>query len=113
MRKLEGMKEALKEWNRVSFGNVQTQVEQVEKQLYDLDIKAEEGSILENDKMGKRELKAELWKLCRYLEWMWSQKSRANWNLKVDRNTKFFSFGCFKQTKKECAKLSNDEWSSV
>ena len=52
------MKEALKEWNRVSFGNVQTQVEQVEKQLHDLDIKAEEGSILDNDRMRKRELKA-------------------------------------------------------
>ncbi|GFS28866.1 hypothetical protein Acr_00g0004350 [Actinidia rufa] len=90
MRKLKSMKEALKEWNRVSFGNVQTQVEQVEKQLHDLDIKAEEGSILENDRMRRRELKADLWKLCRYLEWMWSQKSRENWNLKGDKNTKFF-----------------------
>ncbi|GFS42115.1 hypothetical protein Acr_00g0078180 [Actinidia rufa] len=40
MRKLKGMKEALKEWNHVYFGNVQTQIEQVEKQLHDLDIKA-------------------------------------------------------------------------
>lgn len=38
----------------------------------------------------KRELRSEVWKLSRMMDWKWLQKSRLDWNLKGDRNTRFF-----------------------
>lgn len=89
-KKLQSVKEALKVWKKVEFGDVQGKLSRVEEDLHSLDIQAEHGSITGEDRMKRRELKAEMWKLSRCVERMWMQKARTNWALNGDRNTKFF-----------------------
>ncbi|KAH7840050.1 hypothetical protein Vadar_012040 [Vaccinium darrowii] len=69
---------------------MQHNLDQVELELHNLDIQAEEGNITETEKSLRRSLKAEQWKLSRALERMWLQKSRIKWHLLGDKNTKFF-----------------------
>lgn len=88
--KLKGLKEVLKVWNREVFGNVQECIKEVENQINSLDIMAESGPLSAEDGIKKRKLKGEFWKLSGRLEWIWLQKSRLDWTLKGDRNTKFF-----------------------
>lgn len=89
-KKLQSVKEALKVWQKTEFGDIQLKLNKVEEELHLLDIQAENGSITSEDRKKRRGLRAEMWKLSRCLERMWLQKARTNWQLKGDRNTKFF-----------------------
>lgn len=89
-KKQKDMKDALKTWGKVEFGSIQWKLDQVEKQLHDIDLKAESGPLQQEESIKRRELKSKMWKLGRQLEWMWLQKSRVQWHLKGDRNTNYF-----------------------
>lgn len=84
------MKEALKKCHVEEFGNLQYKLQKVEEELHSLDLKAENNSITDEEKGSRRELKNEMWRLGRIVERMWHQKSRVNWYLKGDINTKYF-----------------------
>lgn len=88
--KLKGLKDVLKVWNREVFGNVQESLNEVENQINTLDLLAESGTLSEEDIVRKKKLKGEFWNLSRRLEWIWLQKSRLDWTMKGDKNTKFF-----------------------
>ncbi|CAL5341169.1 unnamed protein product [Camellia sinensis] len=90
LRKLRLLKEALKRWNLEVFGKVDFKLKQLEKEIHVLDLVAEQRLLTDAERSTLRELKGEAWKLSKMVEWLWLQKSRANWILKGDRNTKFF-----------------------
>lgn len=80
----------MKSWNLEVFGKVDFKLKQLEEEIHDLDLLAEQRSLTEAEKSRLREVKGEAWNLSKMVEWLWLQKSRANWSLKGDRNTKFF-----------------------
>ncbi|XP_028094134.1 uncharacterized protein LOC114294206 [Camellia sinensis] len=62
----------------------------IENELHDLDLKAESRPLEEEELKLQRGKRNDMWMLSRKLEWEWLQKSRLDWNLKGDWNTRFF-----------------------
>ncbi|XP_028059412.1 uncharacterized protein LOC114263116 [Camellia sinensis] len=89
-RKLQSLKLALKKWNQETYGNVAKKLQESESTLHDLDLKAETSPLDEDELLLQREKRSEMWSLSRKMEWEWLQKSRLDWNLKGDRNTRYF-----------------------
>ncbi|XP_028073115.1 uncharacterized protein LOC114275302 [Camellia sinensis] len=75
-------------WNNEVFGHVEFKLKQIEEELHTLDLRAEEGSLSSSQAARRREAKGEAWQLSKMVEWVWLQKSRLNWAIKGDRNTK-------------------------
>ena len=80
----------LRKWNQESYGNVAKKLEAAEDALHDLDLRAETRPLDESELVLQSEKMNEMWSLSRKMEWEWLQKSRLDWNLKGDRNTRFF-----------------------
>ncbi|KAL7255365.1 hypothetical protein ACSBR1_009508 [Camellia fascicularis] len=89
-RKMKELKLALKQWNSEVFGNVNTKLKKVEEELHEIDLVAEVRDLEDDKKVRRKEVQVEVWRLSRMVEWMWLQKSRLNWDLKGDRNTRYF-----------------------
>ncbi|KAL7209575.1 hypothetical protein ACSBR1_031181 [Camellia fascicularis] len=70
------------------FGNLLTKLKKAEKELVELDILAEDRHLVEVERFRRREVRGEVWKLSRMVEWLWQQKSRVNWTINGDKNIK-------------------------
>ncbi|KAL7186017.1 hypothetical protein ACSBR2_027885 [Camellia fascicularis] len=88
--KLKALKEALKVWNIEVFRNVEYKLKEVENAIHVLDLAADERPLNDIEISKRREVKGEIRKLRKMKEWIWVQKSRVNWALKGDRNTRYF-----------------------
>ncbi|XP_028122983.1 uncharacterized protein LOC114320086 [Camellia sinensis] len=80
----------LKVWNTEVFGNITTKLKETGKELHAFNRIAEERVLLQSEMDRRREVRCEVWKLYRKVEWLWHQQSRMNWSLQGDKNTRFF-----------------------
>ncbi|KAK8608784.1 hypothetical protein V6N13_024197 [Hibiscus sabdariffa] len=87
---MRGMKRVLKEWNRNSFGNVETQYQKIVDEIEALDARINSEELGSEDLQRKRDLHSRLWAVSKMRESIWRQKSRAIWLAEGDRNTRFF-----------------------
>ncbi|XP_058783572.1 uncharacterized protein LOC131658278 [Vicia villosa] len=89
-RKLKLLKTRLKEWNKNSFGDVKIKVTSAENELANVqeDIIKNGNSDSLQDKEAKAQHDMEV--ALNMEEDFWREKSRVNWQIHGDRNTKFF-----------------------
>ncbi|CAL5404505.1 unnamed protein product [Camellia sinensis] len=90
VQKLKQLKTELKKWNVEVFGHVTSKLKALEAELHTLDILAEDGLLDDSGRSRRRVVRGEMWHLLRMVEWIWHQKSRLNWTLNGDKNTRFF-----------------------
>ena len=88
--KLKSLKNSLKEWNAKEVGDLKTQLINAEEEMHKIDILAEGRVLSEEEKERRRKARMEMWKIGKMMDWLWLQKSRLNWALKGDKNTRFF-----------------------
>ena len=72
------------------FGNIDSLLKSTEEEFHDWDLKAESGSLVDEDIRRRREARSLVWKLSRDKERLWHQKSRMLWARNGDKNTRFF-----------------------
>ncbi|XP_028099375.1 uncharacterized protein LOC114298914 [Camellia sinensis] len=90
VQKSKQLKLELKIWNIEVFGNVSSKLKALEEELHALVRLAEERILVDSERTIRRVVRDEMWKLHRMVEWIWHQKSRLNWTLNGDKNTRFF-----------------------
>ncbi|XP_026450741.1 uncharacterized protein LOC113350847 [Papaver somniferum] len=82
--KILSTKKGLRDWNKSSFGNIQTNISTISKEFGDLQISNP------TDTSNTSRLKARLEYLYNLEELYWKDKSREVWLLEGDRNSPYF-----------------------
>ncbi|XP_028079607.1 uncharacterized protein LOC114281359 [Camellia sinensis] len=90
LKKFKALKQKLKVWNIEVFGKIEFKIKAAEEEAHAIELIAEERALLGHKQARRRELMGEVWRLNKMLEWTWLQKSRMNWALKGERNTRYF-----------------------
>lgn len=80
----------LKKWNKMVFGDVSSKLKAAEDEVNKLDLLEEGRELIESEKLRRKEVINDVWRLSMMVEWMWLQKARLDWSLKGDRNTRYF-----------------------
>ncbi|WJX12769.1 hypothetical protein P8452_03227 [Trifolium repens] len=112
-QKLKLLKFKLKTWNKVCFGNVNDLVSTAEMNLHQiqmqLQVNGHSDALLNEEKQASLILEDALNKQ----ELFWQEKSRLNWHLEGDRNTKYFhKLAKIKTTTKQIHSLQDGETES-
>lgn len=81
--KFKNLRSRVKEWNSVQGGNIDTRIKCLEGEQ-------EEADVLNKSQATKHQIRSDLEGLYKIKCSMLCQKSRINWNLKGEKNTKFF-----------------------
>jgi hypothetical protein len=89
-QKLKILKEQLKTWNKVNFGNITANVNaataRVDEIQMMIDINGASDALLDQEKLAQINLENVL----HMEELFWSEKSKVKWHLEGDRNTAYF-----------------------
>jgi hypothetical protein len=77
--KLQGLKEDIRVWNKVEYGNIDLRLVNLREDIEDLDAKGELG-ILSNEEVEVIKMKfKELWRLWKSKEALWFQRCKSKW----------------------------------
>ncbi|XP_028119125.1 uncharacterized protein LOC114316628 [Camellia sinensis] len=90
LQKLKILKSGLRSLNVEVFGNVQNKLKAAEGELHCFDILVEGRDLDGAEKVRRSEVRTEMWRWSRMVERLWLQKSRLNWAMKGDKNTRYF-----------------------
>ncbi|KAL7243530.1 hypothetical protein ACSBR1_015848 [Camellia fascicularis] len=110
LNKLKTLKAKLKIWNVEVFGNIIHKLKEAESDLHKLDLVAEVRDLDDIEKVRRREVRGEVWRLNKMVERLWLQKSRLNWSMKGDKNTRYFhAMTKCRQTRNEINSITEGE----
>ncbi|XP_055962278.1 uncharacterized protein LOC126687456 [Mercurialis annua] len=90
VQKIKKLHLLIKEWNATVFGNQNKIIKDLSEEILQLDILADSRQLLEDERNRLACCKSDLWTAEKAVENMWIQKSRLNWSIKGDKNSKFF-----------------------
>ncbi|XP_057447160.1 uncharacterized protein LOC130738983 [Lotus japonicus] len=88
--KLKLLKLKLQQWNNEVFGDINKRYLEIVEEMNNLDQKAEEVMLDENELAIRKSLGGDFWKVAHMKESLLRQKSRIMWVKDGDANTKFF-----------------------
>ena len=89
-KKLTALKLDLTQWSESDFGNISAKKQHLWSKLNALDVKEDNQSLSEEEKLEKASLCADLEKTALLEEISWRQKSRVLYLKEGDSNTRFF-----------------------
>ncbi|XP_050217339.1 uncharacterized protein LOC126668170 [Mercurialis annua] len=88
--KLKELRKRIRSWNKSVFGDLNLKSSNIQRDIEALEITADSRVLLEDETIRLSSLHAEFNSVSSHLESLWLQKSRMNWNLFGDRNSKYF-----------------------
>lgn len=112
-QKLKILKRNLKEWNRVSFGNLKLKIAAAEEKVLQAQLQLDSYTSTQAH-IVLQVAKSELHNLLQAEETHWKQKARIKWLEEGDRNTKFFHISAkIRGATNKISKISynGQEWS--
>ncbi|WMV59774.1 hypothetical protein MTR67_053159 [Solanum verrucosum] len=88
--KLKMLKQKLKDWSSVTFGELNNKKNSLLSELAEMDLIQNDRALTEDEMMIRATVLVELEELAKNEESRWRQKSRVLWLKQGDNNTKFF-----------------------
>ncbi|XP_050225835.1 uncharacterized protein LOC126675263 [Mercurialis annua] len=88
--KLRELRRIIKAWNVNSFGNLNSKIESAQNSIEALEVAADFRILSSQEQDELACLRDEFNLVSKQLESLWLQKSRLNWNISGDKNSKFF-----------------------
>ncbi|XP_028120245.1 uncharacterized protein LOC114317682 [Camellia sinensis] len=117
LQKLQLVKQVLKRWNSEVFGAISVKLQSSEEKLHEFDLSTETRELSNGEKVSRREIRDEVWKLSKMQEWIWLQKSSSfhgSVEFKAKTGGKFKSIGSITAVEYIEAEFSKAEiWAAV